>query len=103
MAKKNIGKISQRLSKTSLFCVPPAIIKADPAITIHQAIWKFINKSKMAETIIVETNKTFMFNKDYHNLLNCLNENIDYIEEIYQELIKKGAENDSKIRDFEAS
>lgn len=58
-----------------------------------------INISKKG--YIMEINKTFILNTDYHNVLSCLNENIVYIEEIYKKLIKKDTENNSKIRDFE--
>ena len=38
---------------------------------------------------------------EYSDLLNYLNDNIQYIEEIYQKTIKQNARNDDKITDFE--
>ena len=49
---------------------------------------------------IIEKNSTFICELGYNHLLNYLNENVGYIVEIYEKLIKKGIRNDSKIRDF---
>jgi len=50
---------------------------------------------------IIEKNSTFICEPPgYEHLINYLNENISYVEEIYSEVIKKGVANDSKIRDF---
>ena len=50
---------------------------------------------------IIEKNITFIKKSKYTDLLSCINKNISYIEEIYNNLIIEDARNDSKIRDFE--
>ena len=48
-----------------------------------------------------EKSENFIGQSEYSDLLNYLNDNIQYIEEIYQKTIKQNARNDDKIRDFE--
>ena len=50
---------------------------------------------------IIEKNKTFINKSKYTEILICINKNISYIKEIYNELIEEGTRNDSNIRDFE--
>jgi len=50
---------------------------------------------------IMEKNETFVTEPEYHYVLDYLNENISYIEEIYKQVVAKGDQNDSQIRDFE--
>jgi len=49
---------------------------------------------------IIEKNSTFICELGYNHLINYLNENIGYIEEIHSEIMKKGFLNDNKIMDF---
>ena len=48
-----------------------------------------------------EKSKDFICTADHDDILNCLNKNIKYIEEVYKKTIEKNARNDSKITDFE--
>ena len=48
----------------------------------------------------INRNKTFICDSSVNDLLNYLNDNIHYIDDIYDNLIIEDARNDSKIRDF---
>ena len=69
---------------------------------------RFVNDADMTITIIsgkgyiIGKNKTFICKPGYNHILNYLNENINYIDDIYNDIIKKGVQNDNKIMDFEA-
>jgi len=54
---------------------------------------------------IIEKHKTIIIDQSKFNreLVKFIERKSGYIEGIYISVIKKGAENDSKIRDFEAS
>ena len=47
-----------------------------------------------------EKSETFICDGEYPNLLNYLNNNIHYIEEVYEKTIEANTRNDDKIRDF---
>ena len=54
---------------------------------------------------IIEKHKTIIINQGKFNreLIKYIEHKSNYIEEMYQSIIKKGVANDSKIREFKAS
>ena len=49
----------------------------------------------------IKRNKNFICDSSVNDLLNYLNDNIHYIDDIYDNLIEEDARNDDKIKDFE--
>ena len=73
----------------------------DVTVKRHGKILNLTTISISGKGYIIEKNFDFIVDSNYYNVLNYLNENIAYIEGIYQSAIKKGVANNSKIRDFE--